>query len=68
MLKVGDVISLKEKAQKQAKEAMESLAGLEVAGWVEVNPAEMTIKIVALPTSDQIPFDINANLIVEFYR
>ncbi len=68
MLKVGDVISLKEKAQKQAKEAMESLAGLEVAGWIEVNPAEMTIKIVALPTSDQIPFDINANLIVEFYR
>ena len=62
------MISLKENAQKQAKEAMESLAGLEVAGWIEVNPAEMTIKVVALPTSDQIPFDINANLIVEFYR
>ena len=67
-LKVGDVVTLKEKAQKLAKESMESLAGHEVAGWIEVNPAELSIKVVALPTSDQIPFDINANLIVEFYR
>ncbi len=65
---VGDVITLKEKAQKLGKDAMESLAGLETAGWIEFNPAEMTVKVVALPTTDQIPFDVNANLIVEFYR
>ena len=67
-LKVGDVITLKDKVQKLAREAMESQAGLEIAGWLEFNPAELTVKIVALPTPDQIPFDINANLIVEFYR
>jgi small subunit ribosomal protein S4 len=67
-VKVGDVISIREKTQKLAKEAMESLAGLEVAGWLEVNPAELTVKVVAIPTTDQIPFDVNANLIVEFYR
>ena len=67
-VKVGDVITLKEKVQKLGKEAMESLAGLEVAGWLEFNPSEMTIKVVAVPTTDQIPFDVNANLIVEFYR
>lgn len=68
VVKVGDVITLKEKVQKLGKEAMESLAGLEVAGWIEFNPAEMTIKVVAMPTTDQIPFDVNTNLIVEFYR
>ncbi|MBL8875704.1 MAG: 30S ribosomal protein S4 [Phycisphaerae bacterium] len=68
VVKVGDVITLKEKVQKLGKEAMESLAGLEVAGWIEFNPSEMTIKVVAIPTTDQIPFDVNANLIVEFYR
>lgn len=65
---VGDQITLKTKAQKLAKEAMESLAGHEVPGWIELNPAELTVKIVAMPTPDQIPFDVNPNLIVEFYR
>ncbi|MBL8887148.1 MAG: 30S ribosomal protein S4 [Phycisphaerales bacterium] len=68
VVSVGDVITLKDKVQKLGKEAMESLAGLEVAGWIEFNPSEMTIKVVALPTTDQIPFDVNTNLIVEFYR
>lgn len=67
-VKVGDVITLKEKVHKLAREAMESLAGHEIAGWIEFNPAELTIKIVALPATDQIPFDINSNLIIEFYR
>jgi small subunit ribosomal protein S4 len=31
-------------------------------------PSELSAKIVALPTSDQVPFDVNTNLIVEFYR
>lgn len=65
---VGDVISLKPKAQKLAKEAMESLAGFEVPGWMELNPSELTIKILAVPATDQIPFDVNTNLIIEFYR
>ena len=68
LLHVGDVITLKPKAQKLAKEAMDSMAGHEVPGWMELNPSESTLKIVALPTSDQIPFDVNTNLIIEFYR
>ncbi len=67
-LKIGDVITVKEKLHKLAREAMESLAGHEIAGWIEFNPAELSIKVVALPATDQIPFDINTNLIVEFYR
>lgn len=67
-LKVGDVITLKDKVQKLSREAMESMAGHEVAGWIDFNPAELTVKVVALPTTDQIPFDVNTNLIIEFYR
>lgn len=65
---VGDVITVKEKIHKLARENMESLAGHEVPGWLDFSPAELTIKVTANPTSDQIPFDVNPNLIVEFYR
>jgi small subunit ribosomal protein S4 len=39
-----------------------------VPGWMDVNPAELTARILARPTPDQVPFDVNTNLIVEFYR
>jgi small subunit ribosomal protein S4 len=67
-VKVGDEITLRAKVHTLARENMESLAGHMVPGWLSVNPAELTTKIVAQPTSDQIPFDVNTNLIVEFYR
>ena len=47
---------------------MESLAGHIVPGWIDVNPGELRAYILAVPTPDQIPFDVNTNLIVEFYR
>ena len=65
---VGDVITIKDKSQKLAREAMESLAGMDVPGWLELNPSELSLRVVALPAMDQIPFDVNPNLIVEFYR
>lgn len=64
----GDTITLKPKVQKLIRENMESMAGHEVPQWLDSNPSELTLKVVALPTSDQIPFDVNPNLIVEFYR
>ncbi len=64
----GDAITLKPGIQKLVRENMESMAGHQVPQWLDVNPSELTIKAVASPTSDQIPFDINPNLIVEFYR
>ena len=67
-VEVGDVLTLKTKAQKLAKESMESLAGYEVPGWLEVNPGEMKARMIAVPSTDQIPFDDNTNLIIEFNR
>ncbi|MDA1008224.1 MAG: 30S ribosomal protein S4 [Planctomycetota bacterium] len=65
---VGDVISFKEGLHKLVRENMESIAGHIVPGWLNVNPAELSVKAVALPTSEQIPFDVNTNLVIEFYR
>lgn len=68
LLNVGDVVSFKPKIHKLCRENMESMAGHEVPGWIDFNPSELRVKVVALPTSDQIPFDVNTNLIIEFYR
>ena len=67
-VKIGDVITIKDKLHKVCREQMESLQGHQTPGWIEVNPAELRAKVLAMPTSDQIPFDVNTNLIVEFYR
>ena len=67
-VRVGDVVTFKEKVKTILRDAMESIVGHIVPGWIEFTPAELNIKIVALPTSDLIPFDVNTNLIVEFYR
>ena len=67
-LKVGDEITLKPGIQKLVRENMESLPGHEVPAWLTFDPSTLTAKVVAVPTPDQVPFDVNMNLIVEFYR
>ena len=65
---VGDRITLKEKVHKVVRENMESLAGHQVAEWLSFDPSTLTATVEAVPTPDQVPFDVNMNLIVEFYR
>jgi len=64
----NDVITFKDKAHKLLRESMESLAGHQVPGWIEFNPAQLEAKITALPVPEQIPFEIDTNKIIEFYR
>jgi len=67
-VKVGDVVTLKTDIQKLVRENMESLAGHQVPAWLSFDPSNLTATINAIPTSDQVPFDVNVNLIIEFYR
>ncbi len=67
-VKPGDVIALRDRIHALARDNMESMAGHIVPGWMEVNPAELSMRIQAMPTPDEIPFDVNTKLIVEFYR
>lgn len=67
-IKVGDSITIKDKNHDFVRENLESMPGLEVPAWLSFSPADLTATIVSEPTVDQIPFDVNMNLIIEFYR
>ena len=67
-VKPADVVAIRDRVHTLARDNMESMAGHIVPGWMEMNPAELTVRIQAMPTPDEIPFDVNTNLIVEFYR
>jgi small subunit ribosomal protein S4 len=68
LIKPGQVITFKEKNHKVLRENMEQNAGHNVPGWLEWNPAQLTAKVLALPTPEDVPFEVNMNLIIEFYR
>jgi small subunit ribosomal protein S4 len=65
---VGSAITFRDKCHKLLRENMESLAGHNLPAWLEFNPAQLEAKMVAVPVPEQIPFEVNANLIIEFYR
>jgi len=68
-VKVGDVIApRKESSKKLIRENLESLAGHEVPAWLSFNPSNLEARVVTDPTPDQVPFDVNMNLIIEYYR
>ena len=67
-VRVSDVVTLKEKAHKVVRENLESLPGHEVPAWLSFDPSTLTASVTAEPTPDQVPFDVNLNLIIEFYR
>jgi small subunit ribosomal protein S4 len=64
----GQVITFKEGIHKVLRENMEQNAGHTVPGWLEFNPAQLTARVNALPTPEDVPFEANMNLIIEFYR
>ena len=68
LVKPGQTITFKEGIHKVLRENMEQNAGHNVPGWLEWNPAQLTAKVLALPTPEDVPFEVNMNLIIEFYR
>ncbi len=64
----GMVITFRDKSHKLLRENMEQMAGHSVPAWMEWNPAQLTAKISGNPTPDDVPFEVNMNLIIEFYR
>jgi small subunit ribosomal protein S4 len=67
-VKPGDEIRFKEGIHKVLRDNMEQNAGHNVPNWLEWNPAQLTAKVNALPTPEDVPFEVNMNLIIEFYR
>ena len=66
-IKVGDVISVKEKSAKSELFAAVKEARVIVPKWLEFEPSKLTGKVTALPAREDIDLTIAENLIIEFY-
>ena len=68
-VKVGDVIAVKEASRDCAKikEQIEKMPTRLCPKWLERNTENASAKVVALPAREDIDFEINEQLIVEFY-
>ena len=68
LVKPGQVITFKEGIHKVLRDNMEQNAGHNVPGWLEWNPAQLTARVTQMPNPEDVPFEVNMNLIIEFYR
>lgn len=68
-VRVGDLIALAPRATKNAfvQASIEAVKGRGVPKWLELDPAGMTGKVLALPARDDVNFPIQEQLVVELY-
>ncbi len=69
LLRVGDVIAIKEKSlsSEKIKGLVEAMADVNAPKWLEVNKEAVSAKVVAVPARDDIDFEFNEQLIIELY-
>ena len=67
--KVGDVVALREKSKVSEKFKMlvETSETAVIPKWLEIDHANATAKVIALPKRDDIDFPFEEQLIVELY-
>lgn len=68
-MKVGDVITVKEKSQSLAgiKTIIETTASRAIPQWMDSDLENFTVKVVEKPVRDQITIPVEETLIVELY-
>ena len=69
LVKVGDVISVREKSRSSSKikDNAELAASKPATQWIEYDADNLTGKVVALPSREDIDLPIKESLIVELY-
>ncbi len=69
IVRVGDVVAVKEKSRQSNKfaEIAEALASKSIPAWLDVDKANLSGKVVALPTREDIDIPITEQLVVELY-
>jgi small subunit ribosomal protein S4 len=68
-VRVGDQLTLASRAAKNplVQSSVEAVKGRGVPRWLELDPAGMSAKVLALPARDDVSFPIQEQLIVELY-
>ena len=69
LLKVGDVITVKEASKKSPRvaELIENAGRKTIPGWLEFDANQASAKLAALPSREDIDLPIQEHLIVELY-
>lgn len=66
-LKVGDIVSVKEKSEKLIREISENFAAPVTPRWLTVDKSKLTIKLELLPEREDLNPNIKEQLIIEYY-
>jgi small subunit ribosomal protein S4 len=68
-VKPGDRIEVRESHREREpfKTAKETLRSHQAPEWLSLEPARLAGSVVSLPRRDQMPLDLNEQLVVEFY-
>ena len=68
-LQPGDKIEVREthRAREPFKIAKETLRSHQAPEWLTIDAASLTGAVVAPPSRDQMPLDLNEQLVVEYY-
>ena len=68
-LKPGDRIEVREshRSREPFKIAKETLRSHQAPEWLTIDPASLSGSIVTPPSRDQMPLDLNEQLVVEYY-
>lgn len=69
LTKMGDTIAVAEKSKSspKIKAVVETTAGKVIPKWLELDAENLTSKIVALPSREDVDLPLKENLIVELY-
>ena len=69
LLKAGDVVSICERSRgsEKIKAVVEANSARPVAQWIDIDRNNLSAKVIALPTREQIEAPVEEQLIVEFY-
>ena len=68
-LKPGDRVEVRDSRREREpfKVAKETLRSHQAPDWLTLEPARLAGNVVALPRRDQMPLDLNEQLVVEYY-
>ena len=68
-LRPGDKVEVREshRTREPFKIAKESLRNHQAPEWLSIDPATLSGSIVSPPSRDQMPLDLNEQLVVEYY-
>ena len=66
-LKIADLISFKKQSKISSLQIRANQADFKPPLWLEIDKDKYTIKIIRLPTREEIPQEFDENLIIEYY-